>query len=141
MTAKIKEKQMSEPHNDIGFPERKSPLSMKQILAERNSFTYPEHIKTDGVVAVTNSRELLVQYPEVKTESDVDIAADILVKVFNAPKSRGFYCDCARHLDRSFITQAVYNATRVRTNRPITNPPAYFGRICTKMLVKLGVYK
>lgn len=132
---------MSEPHNDIGFSERKSPLSMKQILAERNRSYYPDHIKSNGVVAVTNSRELLVQYPEVKTESDVDIAADILVKVFNAPKSRGFYCDCARHLDRSFITQAVYNATRVRTNRPITNPPAYFGRICTKMLVKLGIYK
>lgn len=135
---------MSEPHIDIGsgFPERKSPLSMKQILAERNSAIYAEHTKSNYcVAAVTNSRELLAQFPEVKTESDVDIAADILVKVFDSPKSRGFYCDCARHLDRSFITQAVYNATRVRTNRPITNPPAYFGRICTKMLVKLGIYK
>lgn len=132
---------MSEPHNDIGFPERKSPLSMKQILTERNRSYYPDHIKSSGVVAVTNSRELLAQYPEVKTESDVDIAADILVKVFNSPNSRGFYCDCARHLDRSFITQAVWNATQMRTNKPIKNPPAYFGRICTKMLVKLGIYK
>lgn len=116
---------MSEPHNGIGFSERKSPLSMKQILtgmpriatgesactldgatqavkaqrADRNSSIYADHIKSSGVVAVTNSRELLVQHPEVKTESDVDIAADILVKVFNSPNSRGFYCDCARHLD------------------------------------------
>lgn len=132
---------MSEPHNDIGFPERKSPLSMKQILAERNRSYYPDHVKSSGVVAVTNSRELLAQFPEVKTESDVDIAADILVKVFNSPRSRGFYCDCARHLNRGFITQAVYNATQTRTNRPIKNPPAYFGRICTKMLIKLGIYK
>lgn len=93
---------MPEPHNDIGFPERKSPLSMKQILAERNRSYYPDHVKSSGMVAFTSSRELLAQFPEVKTETDVDIAADILVKVFNSSRSRGFYCDCARHLNRSF---------------------------------------
>lgn len=131
---------MSEPYNDIGFSERKSPLSMKEILAEHRSNIYAEQVKSNGMAAV-GWKELLAQYPPVKTEADVDIAADILVRVFSSPKSRGFYCDCARHLDRESVTQAVYLALQIRTNRPITNPPAYFGRICTKKLTKLGIYK
>ncbi len=131
---------MSEPHNDIGISKKKSPLSMKQILAEKHGEIYANHIKSSDVVAVS-LRELLAQYPEVKTEDDVDIAADILVRIFNSPNSRRFYCDCARHLDRSFITQAAFSANETRTKNPIQNPPAYFGRICTKRLVKLGLYK
>lgn len=90
--------------------------SVQQILAERNSSIFATHLKSDGVVAV-GFRELLVQYPKVKTEDDVDIAADILVKIFNSPRSRRFYCDCARHLDRSFITQAAFNANETRTKK------------------------
>jgi len=131
---------MSESHNDIGFSERKSPLSMREIITEWDRSIHAEYRKARGVTAV-GWMELLAQYPPVKTEEDVDIAADILVKVFNSPKSRGFYCDCARHLDRGSITQAAYLALQVRTNKPIKSPPAYFGRICTKKLVKLGIYK
>lgn len=136
---------MSTMHNDIGFSEKKSPLSMREILTSRTGNAGDRFQRAQDYLgyspqsaSAVNLQDFFDRYPEVNTEQDVDIAADLLVQIFNAPNSRRFYCDCARHIkDISFIKEAARSAFQPK----IISPPAYFGRICTKKLVKLGVYK
>ncbi len=140
--AKIKEEQMSNSHNDIGLSVKESSLPMNQLLTNRLDAIRAEHIKRAADCAHSTAQtDIADGYPEVATELDVDKAAEYLVAVFNSPRSKAFYCDCARHIGRDSIIQAIRSATTLRTNKPIKSPPAYFGRICTKKLVKLGIYK
>lgn len=135
---------MSTAYNGIGFSQERNPLSMRSIINQPSNRA--DSIKRaqeylgyspQGVPAV-NLQDLFDRYPEVNSEQDVDAAADLLVQIFNSPRSRRFYCDCARNIkDINFIKEAVKSAFQPK----IISPPAYFGRICTKRLVKLGVYK
>lgn len=143
------EEQMSKLHNDNGFSERKSslPMSLQNIIAERTGSIYANSYKRTDTrcssvpkrcVVAEPLRGIAQSYPSVKSEQDVDKAADYLVELFHSPESRRFYCDVARHLtDTKFIEQAIKCAFQPK----VKSPPAYFGRICVNRLVKLGFYK
>lgn len=136
---------MSKPLNDIEDFSKRNSLSMKEIAAkrlvelrEKGSYTNQTRTKSQRVVAVNTLSELVAQLPEVKTEADVEAAADFLVEVFNSPRSKAFYCDCVRQIkDTAFLRRAIESAFDPKVERPA----AYFGRICTNRLVKLGVYR
>lgn len=138
---------MSSLHNDIGFPERETsmPMSISSIIAgRREKMKTPADIRLEyykktelyqnvqGVNPV-KLRELIHDFPEIKTEDDVDVAADMLVSIFDAPGSRRFYCDRSRRIkDADFFIQAVLNAFQPQ----VVSPPAYFGWLCAKKLRK-----
>lgn len=133
---------MSNALNDNEVFQRKTPLSMKELNANRKSFytksVYGRGGSSSRVRAVKSLDELVGRLPEVQTEADVDDAADYLVEVFQAPKSKAFYCDVVRHIrDREFLQRAIKTSFGFK----VKNPAAYFGRICTNRLMKLGRYK
>lgn len=131
--------------NDNETSRKRNSMSMSELVANKKSMfrknrSYYNQNRTEGdrVVAVKSLEELASQLPEVKTEADVEVAADFLVRVFHAPTSKAFYCDCVRHIrDREFLKRAITLSFAPR----VKNPAAYFGRICTSRLVKLGIYK
>lgn len=137
---------MSEPpFNDNEPLYQRNSLSMREIVAKKKSvflsqrsYNQQQSRTNSRVVAVKSLDELAKQLPEVKTEADVEAAADFLVEVFHAPDSKAFYCDCVRRIrDRDFLKRAIILAFAPR----VKNPAAYFGRICTTQLVRLGFYK
>lgn len=83
---------MSTMHIDIGFSEKKSPLSMREILTNRAGDARDRFQRAQDYLgyspqraSAVNLQDLFDRYPEVNTETDVDIAADLLVQIFNLP--------------------------------------------------------
>ena len=136
---------MSEPlFNDNEKIYKRNSLSMKELVAKRlvelrEKGSYNQQTRRDSrVVAVNTLTELANQLPVVKTEADVEDAANFLVEVFNAPRSKAFYCDCVRRIkDTDFLRRAIVVAFAPN----VKNPAAYFGRICSTKLVQLGIYR
>lgn len=65
----------------------------------------------------------------------VDAHADWLVKIFNSPESRPFYCKCALHIPWGRVTELVELALRPR----VVKKAAYFGRLAKTEMINLGV--
>ena len=129
--AKIKEEQMSNSHNDIGLSVKESSLPMNQLLTNRLDAIRAEHMKRAADCAHSTAQtDIASGYPEVATELDVDKAAEYLVAVFNSPRSKAFYCDCARHIGRDSIIQNISNYLSQMNSRPF-RPHNWRSNQCT----------